>query len=258
MSHAAEGSLQAYLDGEMDSAAASALSHHVASCTACAAELDGLRGLHGRAHGALAVLDAPPQTERAHALVTARTEQRRLVRRRLIGAGSFGLAKAAMLLIALAGASAAIIPGSPLRDALENAFARVFGPREAPTTPPAQEPVVTAPVEVQDFRFAASDNRVRIVLRAPTGTVLVRVRGTDETVARIETEQAATVSVVSAPGRAELRNVANAILTISIPRSVPNAAIEIDGVVYVSKQGGTLQRVGRRDTSSPIRFEIEN
>ena len=258
MNHAAEGSLQAYLDGELDSVAASALREHLASCDVCADELDELRSLGERAHLAFALVDVHPPMVRAQALINARVEERADLRRRVMSAGGFGIAKAAMLLLALAGAGAAIIPGSPLRDAIEGTIARVFGDREIPAQPPAPVPVQEVPpAPLQSFGVAAEQGSVRIILTAPEGDVIVRVRSTDEALARIESTQQAPLSVSSASGRAELRNISSSTLTISIPRSIPGATIEIDGEVYVSKQNGTLQQIEVRDASR-VRIEIDN
>lgn len=258
MSHAAEGFLQAYIDGELDSAESSALREHLASCDVCADELDELRGLNERAHNAFALIDTHPPMVRAQALIKAREEERADGRRRFVAAGTFGFAKAAMLLLALAGAGAAVIPGSPLREAIGNAIARVFGQREETAPPVVETPVeVAPPAPLGSWGVAPVADRVRIILTGPEGDVVVRVRMTDDALARIESTQQSPLSVSSANGRAELRNVANSTLTISIPRSVAAATIEIDGEVYVTKQNGTLQQIQPRDASR-IRVEIQN
>ena len=258
MNHAAEGSLQAYLDGELDSAASSALREHLASCVVCADELDELRGLNERAHLAFALVDVHPPMVRAQALINARVEERADLRRRVISASGFGFAKAAMLLLALAGAGAAIIPGSPLRDAIEDTIARVLGNRDVPAQTPEPLPIQDVPpAPIHDFGVAAYQGSVRIILTAPEGDVVVRVRTTDDALARIESTQQAPLSVSSANGRAELRNITSSTLTISIPRSIAGATIEIDGEVYVSKQNGTLQQIEVRDASR-VRIQIDN
>jgi anti-sigma factor RsiW len=259
MSHAAEGSLQAYIDGELDGAESTALREHLASCDVCAEELDELRSLSERTHGAFSLIDTHPPMVRAHALIRAREDERLDLRRRIVSAGGFGFAKAAMLLLALAGAGAAIIPGSPLRDAIGNAIARVFGAREEPAPAIVETPAEVVPPAApgQSWGVAPESGRVRIILRAPEGDVVVRVRSTDDALAQIESTQQTPLAVSSANGRAELRNVANSTLTISIPRSVSTATIEIDGEVYVTKQNGTLQQIQPRDASR-VRVEIED
>src|SRR5688500_4634109 len=124
MSHAGEGLLQAYVDGEMDSAAVAELDRHLVTCSACAAELAALRSVNSRAGAAMGLLQAPPATMlRARAEIAR--ERAGTTRGRTVALGGRSLAKAAMLLLALAGAGAAAIPGSPVRRAVEVAVARV-------------------------------------------------------------------------------------------------------------------------------------
>src|SRR5690606_6379128 len=108
MDHAAEGTLQAYLDGEIDGATEVALRDHVVACAVCAAELEVLREADRRTGEALALLDvvAAPML-RAQAAIA---RERRGGMRSLRGIGAASLAKAAMLLLVLAGAGAAAIP----------------------------------------------------------------------------------------------------------------------------------------------------
>ncbi|MGH7446663.1 MAG: anti-sigma factor family protein, partial [Longimicrobiales bacterium] len=69
MVHAAEGTLQAYLDGEIDSAAEAALREHVAACEICAGELEALSLTNRRAGAALAPLDTPAPVLRAQTAI---------------------------------------------------------------------------------------------------------------------------------------------------------------------------------------------
>src|SRR5690606_23319750 len=96
-----------------------------------------------------------------------------------IGAGS--LAKAAMLLLVLAGAGAAAIPD--FRRALETTFARVVellgGPARTAVEsvePVAEPPVTVEPAAEPSMTFVApADGRVRVLLHAPSGPVQVMV-----------------------------------------------------------------------------------
>ena len=59
MSHAGEGLLQAYVDGELTVEEQSSLAAHLGACVACEAELDGLKAAGAVVHQALSLLDAP-------------------------------------------------------------------------------------------------------------------------------------------------------------------------------------------------------
>ncbi len=108
--HPAEGTLQAYLDGEILSEPREALDRHLHGCRTCRATLNGLDAMADATGSALAAMDvtAPdPETVRwavrqARAAARGRTHRRR--------------AAAAASLALLCGAGwAAAMPGSPIR-----------------------------------------------------------------------------------------------------------------------------------------------
>lgn len=261
MVHAAEGTLQAYLDGEIDEAAAEALSDHVSGCAACAGELEALRRVNGRAVEALALLDRPAPVLQARAAL-ARHEKRGS--RRMVRMGAWSLAKAAMLLLVLAGAGAAAIPD--FRRALESTFARVaelFGV-PARTAVESVEPVAepTAPaaaaVEPSMSFVSPADGRVRVLLHAPAGPIEVVVRLIDAERAQVRTETSDDVRRRSGTGRLELMGLTTGTVTIGIPRNVPNATVEVDGDVRVYKDGAELRVSGpdAADRGSEVRFTV--
>jgi predicted anti-sigma-YlaC factor YlaD len=265
MTHATDGLLLAYVDGEIDGSAEAELNEHLAICTACADELRELERLSAHAHGALAVLDAPVPVLRAQAtLAAARRANARGAgsRRRL---GGTALAKAAMLLLALAGVAAAAIPGSPVRRALETTIARVAQLFDAA---PAAEPVVITEVEtavpLTETTSAAimpADGRVRIVLHPSTGRVDVHVRLVDVSRASVETETTAPeVRLRSAAGRIEVIGLTTGRVRIDIPRQVPSANVEVGGRVYVYKAGERLQLTGPAgdEQGAAVGFRIES
>jgi len=59
MSHADEGTLHAYLDGELTAVEAAGLEQHLAACAPCRARLEEARALIERAHGLLALASPP-------------------------------------------------------------------------------------------------------------------------------------------------------------------------------------------------------
>jgi hypothetical protein len=259
MTHATEGLLQAYLDGEIDSPAAAGLRDHLDGCAACATRLRELQGAVTQVHEALSLLaaDAPLLRARA-ALAAARRDGVAVQRVRRpaaswrgvtrLGAGSF--ARAAMLLLALAGAGAAAIPGSPVRRALESTFARFFG---AAPVEPAMEPAADAPaaatgtpgVVASRMGVLPSDGRVRVLLHPPAGIVDVTVRLVDGPRAQVETAMTGEgVRFRTGPGRIEVAGLAAGGVIVEIPRSAQAATVEVNGVVYVYKHGETLQLSG--------------
>jgi hypothetical protein len=248
MTHATDGLLLAYVDGEIDGSAEAELREHLAACAACAGELHAMERLSTRAHDALGLLDTPAPVLRAQASLAAERRVRtRGVRRAWLGAT--GLAKAAMLLLALAGAAAAAIPESPVRRALESTFARVAqlfnGAVETePVATVEAEPGVPV-TETTTVAILPADGRVRVLLHAPTGAVDVQVRLVDASRAQVETATPAQdVRLRSAAGRIEVMGLTTGRVRIDIPRHVPSATIEVAGRVYVYKTGERLQLTG--------------
>lgn len=259
MTHATEGQLLAWVDGEIDDSAAAELSDHLAVCAACAGELSELRRLSASAHAALGLLDASPPMLRARASIAAARGGRG---RRLSWAGLSGFARAAMLVLALAGVAAAVVPGSPVRIALEATFARVAEvvqgtPDAEPVPVPAPPTAAPAPSETMGMAILPAAGRVRVVLHAPAGIVDVHVRLVEERRARVETATAQPdVRLRSAAGRIEVIGLTTGEVRIDIPRQVPLATVEIGGVIHVFKEGGRLQLAGPAgsDGGTAVRF----
>jgi hypothetical protein len=274
MTHATEGLLVAYVDGEIDGAAAAELNGHLAACDQCARELQEMRRLSVRTHEALALLDAPVPLLRARAAVgVERSQPSRSEALRNAAAGwsltrlgGRGLARAAMLLLALAGAAAAAVPGSPVRRALETTIARVTqlfnGESVAPAAPvvPVAEPAAPVYTERSSMAILPAAGRVRIVLHAPSGPLDVTVRLVPAPRAVVETaSDDAAVRMRSAAGRIEVMGLGAGEVSIDVPASVPNATVEIGGMVYVYKTGDVLQLSGPAgtDRAGEVRFRVE-
>jgi hypothetical protein len=262
MVHTAEGTLQAYLDGEIADAAARALSDHVGACAECAAELDALRRTNSRVGEALAVLDSPSSAPMVRARA-ALAREGRYGTRRIARIGAWGLAKAAMLTLVLAAAGGAAIPD--VRRALETTFLRVvalFSSEQERTAVPAEpapaDPPVT-PGEVPGATFVTpASGRVDIVLAAPTGTVEVVVELVAGSQAQVRTATDEPVRRRVGQGRLELIGLGTGVVTIGIPRDVRTATVEVDGVVRVYKEGDLLRAAGSEAAArgSEVRFIV--
>jgi hypothetical protein len=264
MTHATEGLLQAYLDEEISDSAAAELRDHLTSCAACASELQLLQRAGYVVHeslGLLAIGDVPVLRARA-AVARQRTSQRRWSLARL---GTGGLAKAAMLLLALAGAGAAAIPGSPVRRALENTFARVAQllngtavEQQAPAAPVVTETPDGPPTTTSRIGVLPADGRVRVLLHVPAAPVDVSVRLVYDRMAHVEAATDDAVRFRTGAGRIEVAGLNAGLVTVEIPRSAQGATIEVDGLVYVYKQGDTLRLSGPagRDRGDQVRFRI--
>jgi anti-sigma factor RsiW len=267
MTHATEGLLQAYLDEEISSSAAAELRDHLAGCAACERELLTLRAADERVRASLALLAADePPVLRARAAIAAHRRSPARPRRSLARFGTGSLAKAAMLLLALAGAGAAAIPGSPIRRALETTFARVAqlfngaappAPDTALPLEPAADPAIIDAVSSR-MGVMPADGRVRVLLHAPAGPVHVHVRISDDPMAHVEAVTGDAVRFRTGSGRIEVAGLTSGTVTIEIPRNAHGATVEVDGLVYVYKQGEILRSSGPggRGQGDQVRFQL--
>lgn len=259
MSHATESQLLAYHDGEIDGSAAADLAGHLAVCARCTEELAGLRRLSDRSQAALSELDVPAPMLRTRAAIAA-------ARRAPAGApllqrvGARSLAKAAVLLLVLAGAISALIPGSPLRLVLETAIARLSEPvpQEGPIAP--QPPAAEAPgALVNTIYVYPADGRVRVIVHAPVELdVVARLAEEAETVAVVTSSPDPEVRFRSATGRVEVSGLTQGTLEVAIPMDLQSATLEIGGQVHVYKDGDELRLSGPAGTGrgEEVRFRI--
>ena len=263
MVHTAEGTLQAYLDGEIADAAARALSDHVAGCAACAAELEALRRMNSRVGEALALLDTSSAAHVARAR-SAIARESRYGTRRIARIGAWGLAKAAMLTLVLAAAGAAAIPD--VRRALETTFSRVvamFSSEQERTAVPAEptpaDPPAVTPGAVPGATFVSpASGRLEFVMEAPSGAVEVVVELVAAAQAEVRTATDDPVRIRWGNGRLELIGLGRGVVTIAIPRDVRTATVEVDGVVRVYKEGDLLRAAGSEAVArgSEVRFIV--
>ena len=258
MVHAAEGTLQAYLDGEIDSAAERALCEHVAACAECAAELEVLRRAGSVVEHSLALIDSPAPMVRAQAAIA---RERRGQNRGIAGFGARSLAKAAMLVLVLASAGAAAIPD--VRRAIETTFSRVVamfssGQDRTAATPaePATTPAVPGTVPSESF-VAPADGRVRIAIETTdTDELEVIVRLIDDAQAHVSTATTASVSRRVGSGSLELRDLGAGTVTIGLPQVARDARVEVNGRVRVYKEDGELRGPDAAARGSEVRFTV--
>ncbi|UCF20445.1 MAG: zf-HC2 domain-containing protein [Gemmatimonadota bacterium] len=243
MAHIVEGELLAYLDGELAPERRSTLSLHLDECQACAADLAALRSASQELTAALRRVDVPAPAIDLETLV-----DRRAIRgtRRLAGRALF---KAAVLVLAVGGVSAAAIPGSPVRGwiggALQGAKG-LLGIGDAETPAAVVEAPVSAEPEVARVAVAPLNGTIRISLTAPAPETLVRVR-------LVEGEQASVAALGArfrtGPGWIEVLEAGPGELRIELPRSLPSGRVEVDGRAVVVKGSSSLELVSEPDSS---------
>lgn len=243
MSHAAEGLLQAYMDGEVTGSAAAELEAHLAVCAACAAEHQRLRAENEVVAGALGLLDRPmPEAVVQQAYWRARGAAARPPRR--FGAGA--LARAAGVLLLVGGGVMAVVPGSPLRRAAQSLLDSGREPVSAPVTAPAAAPeAAAADADMPGVTMVPREGRVQVRVWAVAASATIRVNLVDGVRVSVQAgAEAGDVSFRTSAGWIQVTNLGAGNMLIEIPRSLPFASLEVDGRQWLFKDGDSLRLNG--------------
>lgn len=266
MNHTDEGLLQAYIDGEVTDEAKASIVAHLGACAECDRELAELRVAATSFRSAMSVMNkdgdlaaARERVMRAHKAVIPMESRRGLQR---VAAGS--LARAAALVMLIAGGAAAMIPGSPLRRWIGASIERISNAiAPAPSAPPVV--TATAPAEVTremvpgaETSIAPVNGRVRVNVFATAGGGQLSVRLVDGDRASVQADSSAhAVAFRSAPGRIEILNLGTSDAVIELPRSLRGAAIDVNGKPFYVKEGDVVRVTGPvvRRTDSEVVFQ---
>jgi anti-sigma factor RsiW len=230
MEHPADATLLEWIDGRLPGSIAAPLELHVGGCRTCTAEAERLRLLSATLERALSVLDPAVPTQMAYAAL------RRRRRAAWMPGGRRALARAAVLLMAVAGIASATLPGSPLRAWIGERFG---GAAEAPSgvRPPAAPAEPLAGVEI-----LPREGSVRVVLTNAGGGVRVRVRLADAEYVDVRgTGAAAGARFRTAPGRITVDGAEGGEVHIALPRRLRHAVVTVGGRTYLVKEGERMR-----------------
>lgn len=232
MNHLDDGALQAFLDHEIGPDERAAVAEHLLGCETCHARYEELTQANALVRQSIALLDV-------EGVATDPSPVTRRIRAR---SGTASFVKAAGLVLALAAAASAAVPGSPVRQWVANAI-------EPAPSPPAPAPIASddAPEPVEPTVPAPAG----LSIGPAGGALAVVLRGMEASSIRLSpaTGARATVSVTGADpdprfrtgaGRIELRDGAGGVVNVSLPLSVEGARLEVDGRIYAESRGGSL------------------
>jgi anti-sigma factor RsiW len=263
MSHLEVGVLQKVVDGELAADGRAEAVLHLSTCRLCQEELAALRADTARASALMGMLEQDVPVEAAHAAFVRRRRHaaasapagRSGVLARWGGNGARQtLLRAAALLLTVTGVAVASVPGSPVREWITGV---VVSQREAaaPELAPDAPAVVEAPVEERaptGVYVSPEEGRIRIVLSAPSPELHVRTRLTTETRAEVyATGEAAGARFRTGPGRVEVIAAGPGELEVALPVSATAAYVEVNGRVYVAKEGQRLRVFAPHATGTP-------
>lgn len=228
MTHLDDGTLQSFLDDELPPSARAGVAEHLLGCGRCRGAQEALMRANALFSRSVSVLDVEPpagQQDRPH----------RAGRRARSGTASF--VRAAGLILALAAAASAAVPGSPVRAWIASSL-DVSSPPEA--VPPAPAAPTARPAAPAGISLPAGDR-----------TIVVALTGLEETAILLEGSDGAMASV-SAVGcdrdplfrtgrdRIEVRDAVGGQLRIGLPVRTA-ARLEVDGRLYAEMRGGALR-----------------
>ncbi len=260
MRHLDDGSLQALIDNELPEFEEHEARRHLAACGACRELLAEVSESSRVFSSAMAVIDVPASRSAPPA---AREPVATRVRP-LHGAGGAAagrsagrwapgaVRRAAAILIVAAGGASATIPGSPVREWL----AAQRSPIAAPAVAPANPEIMAAAVET-GVSVTPAAGQLRIVLVDPGAGVHIRVLLTESARGGAFAEDGAgTAAFRAAAGRIEVAGAAGGRLRVEIPTSADDAAIVVDGVEQVVKEGGLLRVTAAGERDQRITYEV--
>jgi hypothetical protein len=256
MHHLDEGTLQSLLDGELPPAAVAETRTHLAACEDCNTAYEHVRAASLTLASAISLLDGRAAGARKLRPAPGRSSGRRE------RWGGSALPRAAALLLTFAAAASATIPGSPVRGWLAGraepaatpATAEV-GRSEAVAVATATEVPVEAGVSVEPLA-----GRFRVVLTDASPDLRIRARFTDSSRGGVfATGEAAGASFRTGAGVIEVVGAAGGELRVEVPRRVAAATLEVDGILYLVKEGEHLRLAvpAESSTAAEILFRVQ-
>jgi hypothetical protein len=240
MPHPNEGQLLAWLDGELEPGEGTGVQEHLDSCLDCRSRAEILRRESEGFSRAVLVLDeqvsglADPGPLPVVAALSAGGRRLRYT--------GWSLARAAGLVLVAAGAAAALVPGSPIREWMEDRSgsgspiesAPVEVAAEAPDESPAEAGATAISVDLLEGGLTVS-------LRGFGRNSNVHVRLTDARRASVRVEGAAeSPRFVTGPGTLEVIGSREGEIWVELPRSAGEAAVYVDGAAAVRTERGQL------------------
>jgi hypothetical protein len=215
----------------------------VAACSACGEELDELRQASMVLSAALPILDTGRRPSQSVFAAPIRRKTKWF---------QVALPRAAVLLLSFGAVAAAAAPGSPVRAWIEARISltptAVDGGRVDPASLSAsrEEPIVQSGVSVEP-----SGGRLRIVLTRPTSDL--RIRAIIVEAARggaYAIGDSAQAHFRTSAGEVEVIDASGGELRLEIPSGAASATVELDGRLYLTKEGDQLRLLVASDDTA--------
>lgn len=267
MAHAGSGTLMAYLDGEMPVRDRTAIESHIGECRPCEAELTELRSMSSTFASAMALSDVVSPMLRARARLEPHIPAAAGVgarpRRAPIPAG---LLKAAAIVLLVAGAASAAIPGTPLRRLVETIAERaatLVSDAPSATIVDVPDPVLAVPPVVEqrqpgnELMVVPVGGRARVSIHSPVQGATIAVRLVDSaTSVRVVALGADETRFQTGAGYIDVfENTAG--LVVEVPRDLESMTVIVDGRVYFVRDGEQTRLLGPGAETRPDEFVFQ-
>jgi hypothetical protein len=258
MDHRTDGELQAYLDAELLRDEAVVVSEHLRVCTDCRARLGELRMAGEDFRQALGELDAHFDRTAPATPMPLRQRRARAASARHAVLGRTALMRAAVLLLAVAGAATAVVPGFPLRQLIERLSSEPAEPVMVETPPPTVDQTEAPAPGIASVTVAPVDGRVAVSVRRFAAGSIVRVRfgsGSEARARLVSGLSGARFSV--GPGSLFVVGTGSSTtgeILIELPRGLISATVDVDGERILVASPDGLRRSG--DPSSVPEDEV--
>ena len=237
--HPADGRLLAHLDGELSETEAARLEEHLGGCTPCRRRREELARASDLLTRELRVADVEPPPADAPAL-------RRAARRSGGGAdddarqgpASSTFWKAAVLVLGVAAAASATVPGSPVEGWISDAvraLAGAFSDGPVQDAPTVEGRATAAGAQGVSLRVA---DRAEVRISEPAPGLVVRVRSVDDSVLSVVARGA---RYRAAEGVVEVVGPDGPDLRVALPVSAATARITAAGALLMERVDGRLR-----------------
>lgn len=241
MTHIDDGTLQAFLDDELAPRDRANAAEHLLGCPRCQAEKDELVRAHSVFSDAVAILDVEAPRRAAPVAGSGGSGGApvpgKAARPRFSG-GPF--IKAASLILLLAAAASAAVPGSPVREWIVRAIEPAPVEEPAPVVEPAPAPA-PAPAPVPAGVSLAADQRVDVILSGLEDAAIRLVETAGERVTVSALGARTDPSFRTAVGTLEVRDGVGGEIIVEWPASLMTARLVVDGELYAEKADGALR-----------------
>jgi len=267
--HPTAGMLRSLLDGELSPSEEERVRAHLQECAECRRALEESQREAELVEHATSAIDPPVDVKGARARLQRRlgeeedretggpeSEGRREADRRgtkVPGLGS--LARAALLILALAGGVSAALPGSPVRGWLERVWEAIVAPDEAPEPreeEPTEEPDEGEPEEA-GIRISPAEGRLRIELIGAESGAQIRLRLIDGPGGGVFAREGTRFE--TGPGSVVARNPGDRV-RVEVPRDADDVEVTVDGRTLFRKVGDGIELPGPRGDTLDSEFHF--